>query len=195
MREFIYMTPCARSGIREFTITSGIPALRAGPASHNSHILSLCNLQWYMWPRPPYNHRGGVKGNKWCDFGQDRCRFRFDPHMTFDLGWPWPWTPITIGGSRATSGASFVKIGAGVCEIWWWPWNDLWWPWLNSPANFKIFTPKWPLTLDDLDSDPPITVRGVKGYKWCKFGQDRCRVLEWLRNIHTPPHPVNYIVR
>ena len=99
--------------------------------------------------------------------------------------WPptWPLTLgdldpdplITIGGSRATPGASLVKIAAGVSEICWWPWNDLWWSqlnslanWLNSPANFKIlhqvtFDLGWPWP------------RRVKGYKWCDFGQDRCR--------------------
>ena len=92
-------------------------------------------------------------------------------HMTFDLD---PDPPITIGGSRATPGASLVKIGAGVSEIWWWPWNDLWWPWLNSPANFKILPPNdlWPwMTL----TPTPYDHRGVKGYKWCDFGLDRCR--------------------
>ena len=49
--------------------------------------------------------------------------------MTFDLGWPWPWPPTTNGGSRATPGASLVKIGAGVSEI------------------YMVVTLKWPLVI------------------------------------------------
>ena len=109
--------------------------------------------------------------------------------MTFDLGWPWP--PITIGGSRATPGESLVKIGAGVSEIWWWPWNDLWWSRLNSPANFKIL-PQVTFDLGRPWPRPPITIGGSRAISGAILVKIGAGVLEWLRNIHTPPHPVNY---
>ena len=142
-----------------YVITSRIPTLRAGPTSHDSHMTSV-KLSF---------------------------KFYLTPHMTFDLWWPWPWPPITIGGSRATPDASLVKISAGVSEIWWWPWNDLCWPWLNSPANFKILPPSdlWPwMTL----TPTPYNHQGsrvINGVILVKIGAG---VLEWLRNIHTYIH-------
>ena len=107
--------------------------------------------------------------------------FKICPHMTFDLGWPWPWP---LHNQRGVEGYTWCKFGQDRC----WGFRDMvvtlkWplWPrlnspanWLNSLANFKILPPSdlWPwmtLTLT------PYNHRGVKGYKWCDFGQDRCR--------------------
>ena len=94
------------------------------------------------------------------------------------------WPPYNHGGSRATPGTSLVKIGAGVSEIWWWPWLNPPANWLNSPANFKILPPSdlWPwMTL----TRPPYNHRGSRAISGAILVKIGAGVLEWLRNIHT----------
>ena len=146
-------------------MTSGMPALRTGPASHDLHMtsvqLSFQILRFApphdLWPwvsltLTPYNQRG-VEGYTWCKFGQDRCwGFR---DMVVTLKWP-----------MVTS----VELSCKLVEL---------------SCKFQDFTPKWPWTLDDLDPDPLITIGGSRAISGAILVKIGAGVLEWSRNIHT----------